>query len=427
MRSKRLSLGLAAVLAMFVAATLMRATRAAAQTAVILHNFNNNGTDGINPWGGLVFDSADNLYGTTLTGGADISGTAFELVRQAGGGFAERILHNFGSTASDGTFPNGNLIFDASGHLYGVTSAGGAHDEGAVFELARGSGGAWGERVVYSFKSTGKDGNIPPAGLVFDSAGNLYGATELGGASGDGTVYELSQNSGGGWSEKILLNFTGTNGDRPFGSLIFDSAGNLYGTTLQGGTFNDGVVFQLAPSSGGTWTETVLYNFGSVANDATRPTSNLIFDSGGNLYGTAVAGGTFGGGAVFELSPSGGGWSEAVLHSFPNFNGVDGTGPMGGLIFDASGNLYGTTSQGGSGPCVYFAIVGGCGTIFELTPGSGGTWTESLVYSFDFPSNENDAVPGPYAGLVLDSSGNFFGTTYGGGTNADGTAFGFKP
>jgi uncharacterized repeat protein (TIGR03803 family) len=188
------------------------------------------------------------------------------------------------------------------------------------------------EQVLYSFQNDGTDGIDPGPGLISDGAGNLYGTTIGGGAYNWGTVFELSPAAGGGWTEKVLYNFASVpDGANPYWWLIFDAAGNLYGTTFAGGTHNGGAVFELSPAAGGTWTEKVLYSFGNGAMDADAPQAGLIFDAAGNLYGTTEYGGTYYYGTVFELSPNGsGGWTEQVLHSFGN--GADGARPFAGLI-----------------------------------------------------------------------------------------------
>ncbi len=245
------------------------------------------------------------------------------------------------------------------------------------------------EKILHTFNNNGTDGAVPLAGLIFDAAGNLYGTTSRGGTgscfysgSGCGTVFKLSPNGGGGWTEQVLHYFSnnGTDGFQPLAGLIIDAAGNLYGTTATGGTHPGGTVFELTPAQGGNWTEKVLYNFCSQTNctDGAGPLAGLIFDAAGNLYGTTSAGGTYQDfGTVFELMPTkGGGWTEQVLHSFAP--GTDGANPSAGLIFDAAGNLYGTTSYGGTYTCDGTS----CGTVFEVSPKAGGGWTEQVLYNF---------------------------------------------
>jgi uncharacterized repeat protein (TIGR03803 family) len=328
----------------------------------------------------------------------------------------EKVLRSFGN-GTDGYAPSAGLIFDAAGNLYGTTQyGGGANAYGTVFELTPAGGGNWTETVLYSFRS-GTDGAVPGAGLIFDAAGNLYGTTTAGGPN-NGTVFELTPTTAGGWTEQVLYRFCSqancTDGQYPYGSLIFDAAGNLYGTTEFGGTYGAGTVFKLTPAAGGGWTETVLYSFGR-GTDGASPLVGLIFDVVGNLYGTTTFGGTYGAGTVFELTPTaGGGWTETVLHSFNPNNGTDGFNPYAGLIFDAAGNLYGTTYYGGS--------YGG-GTVFELTPAAGGGWTETVLRSF---GNGTDGF-WPYAGLIFDHAGNLYGTTEYGGTHNYGTVFELTP
>ncbi len=430
MRGK-LSIGLRATLVIFV--TLFTVSTWAASNEKVIYSFNfnsfnSNGRDGFSPLASLIFDSAGNLYGTTTDGGIHGGGTVFELTPTAGGGWTEKVLHNFSNNGSDGFWPTGGLVFDAAGNLYGTTYVGGGYycyggyKCGTVFELTRTTGGDWTEKVLHSFNGT--DGFYASGGLAFDAAGNLYGTTYGGGTYGDGTVFELTPNShvaDGGWTEKVLHSFNhhGTDGVYPYAGLIIDAVGNLYGTTVYGGTYDcypdycGGTVFELTPTAGGGWREKGLHNFGN-GTDGAYASGGLAFDAAGNLYGTTYGGGTYGDGTVFELTPNShvadGGWTEKVLHNFNN-DRTDGVDPNGGLIIDAAGNLYGMTYMGGS----Y-----GYGTVFELTPGAGGDWTEEVLHSFN--NNGKDGVD-PYAGLIFDSAGNLYGTTSGGGSYSHGTVF----
>jgi uncharacterized repeat protein (TIGR03803 family) len=282
----------------------------------------------------------------------------------------------------------------------------------------------------------GSDGGVPYAGLIFDAGGNLYGTTSGGGSSTYGVVFELSPPSGGSspWNETVLYAFTGVDdGESPLASLIFDSKGNLYGIAF-GGKAGYGVAFELTPPSGGSgpWNEAVLYTFHS-RSDGAYPYAGLIFDSKGNLYGTTSNGGdtsgsnckaTRGCGVVFELSPPTGGsgmWTETTPYSFTG--GSDGGYPDAGLIFDSKGNLYGTTGQGGNLSGSNCSGSSGCGVVFELSPPTGGTgsWTESVLYTFNGGGDGAD----PSAGLIFDAKGNFYGTAYSGGdmsgSNCSGT------
>jgi uncharacterized repeat protein (TIGR03803 family) len=357
----------------------------------VIHVFKGN-PDGSQSRAPLVFDQKGNLYGTTVAGGADNAGTVFEMSPRSGGGWDETVLYSFKTDGKDGTAPAATLIFDKSGNLYGTTSAGGANENsGTVFELSPSGNGGWSETVLYSFDRSG--GFQPTGALVFDQAGNLYGGTAFGGDQGWGIVYQLTPNGNGNWTETELASF-GENGDgtSPDGTFVFDQAGNLYGTVFSGTENGGGLVFELTPNGKG-WTENTIYTFESVD----EPGAGVIFDQSGNLYGTALSNGGIGDGIVFELSPNGkGAWTEKVLYSF---NGTDGKSPYGGLVFDRAGNLYGTTFEGGAN---------GYGVIFKLAPDGKGGWTETVLHSFHGTPGAN-----PWAGLILDASGNLYGTTAG--------------
>ena len=436
MHGKRLFIRLRVALAIIAATLFVTSTRAQTHENV-LYSFcaQTNCIDGFDPAASLISDAAGNLYGTTYQGGANNCGfpyngcgTVFELTPTAGGGWTEEVLHTF-SNGADGATPEAALIFDAAGNLYGTTQYGGAHGGGTAFELTPTAGGGWTEQVLYSFCSQTNctDGAYPPAGLIFDAAGNLYGTTWYGGTNsgpycpqGCGTVFELTPAAGGAWTEKVLYSFCSqtncADGDDPVAGVRFDQAGNLYGTTYQGGSYpcepsDCGTVFELTPAAGGGWTEQVLYTFGCCSG--VGPVGGLIFDAAGNLYGALFYGGTYYGGAVFELTPqAGGSWALTVLHSFGN--GADGDDPDTDLIFDA-GNLYGTTSKGGTYPC---NSGYSCGTVFELTPNGSGGWTEQVLHSF---GNGADGAF-PVAGLIV-AAGNLYGTTAQGGTSGGGTVF----
>ncbi len=407
MSGKKLRIGLRTALAIFAATLFVMSTWAAAQIQEqVLHSFGNGG-DGSQPAAGLIFDGAGNLYGTTYGGLVPSEGTVFELTPTAGGGWTEKVLHNFNNDGTDGNFPVAGLIIDGAGNLYGTTAFGGTNNLGTVFELTPAVGGGWTEKVLHSF-GNGWDGLEPQGSLLIDGAGNLYG-TCAGGTHHKGMVFELTPSAGGNWTDNVLYEFTGTDGAGPLANLIFDAAGNLYSTTAGGGTYNMGTVFELTPAAGGGWTEQVLYSFGN-STDGVNPYAGLIFDATGNLYGTTYLGGTYNQGTVFELSRSGGGWAEQVLHNF-NDNGLDGLGPESGLVFHA-GNIYGTTSSGG-----IYGNPGG--TAFELMPAAGGGWTEQVLHSFGSGTDGTTAV----GGLIFDSAGNLYGMTTYGGTYNFGTVF----
>jgi uncharacterized repeat protein (TIGR03803 family) len=374
--------------------------------------------DGILP-NDLISDESGNLYGMTQLGGAYGSGVVFELIPKDGK-WKEKVLHSFNPNSKDGFYPQGGLVFDKAGNLYGTTSQGGANNCdgdscGTVFELIP-NNGKWSEKVLHSFNFD-CNGYNPYATLILDSAGNLYGTTnESCTTIRSGIVFELIRNNGR-WTEKVLYNFPNDNAF-PDHDLIFDKAGNLYGTTIGGGTSGNGTVFELTPSRG-KWAEKVLYSF----DDIITTRSRLIFDKAGNLYGTTSEGGSptcvDGCGYFFELTPGKNGkWTETVVHNFIN-NGHDGYNPIAGLILDSAENLYSTTSAGGAvSVCVDF---GGCGTVFELIPGKNGTWTEKILHSFEL--NSKDGII-PYTGLIFSKTGNLYGSTSSGGTSTVGCGTG---
>ncbi len=368
-----------------------------------------NCADGGNSWSGLIFDQNGNLYGATASGGTFNRGTVFNLTPNADGSWTEHVLYSF-TGDTDGQSPEGDLIFDQEGNLYGTTSGGaGEWNGGVVFQLTPNADGSWNESVLYRFcsQTNCNDGINPSAGLIFDSAGNLYGTTTGGGRTA-GNVFELAPNANGSWTESVLYRFCQTDcndGINPSAGLIFDKKGNLYSTAL-GGVYGDGVVFKLVPHPKKSWTESVLHAFSDTIGDG-WPTAGLVLDAAGNLYGTTPQGGT-GCGKVFKLAPNPHGtWAESVLYQFAG--GMDGCQPYAGLIFDQSGNLYGTTLYGGNSACGF----GGCGVVFKLTPNLGGSWTESVLYSF---TGFTDGIS-PAASLIFDPAGNLYGTTERGGGN----------
>jgi uncharacterized repeat protein (TIGR03803 family) len=340
------------------------------------------------PRAGVIRDSAGNLYGTTYGGGAYNAGTVFVLSPTG----VETVLYTF-QGGTDAGWPYGGVIRDSAGNLYGTTVAGGAYGRGTVFMLSP----TGVETVLYSFQGSW-DGVQPQAGVIRDSAGNLYGTTSYGGAySSRGTVFMLSTTG----VKTVLHSFQpGGDGFKPCAGVIRDSAGNLYGTTTGGGHEN-GTVFKLSP----TGSEKVLHKFKGGTDGANPAFSGVIRDSAGNLYGTTSVGGATNTGTVFVLSPTG---LETVLYSFQG--GTDGANPQAGVIRDSAGNLYGTTMSGGA----Y-----GNGTVFQVSP----TGVETVLYSFQGGTDGAN----PQAGVIRDSAGNLYGTTYVGGANNAGTVFVLSP
>jgi uncharacterized repeat protein (TIGR03803 family) len=399
---------------------------AAAQESVVYSFDYGQIVDGNEPNASLISDALGNLYGTTVYGGAYANGAVFELSPAKGGGWTEQILYSFyGGTggALDPQNPLGSLIFDKSGNLYGTTVGGGTNNGGTVFELSPGTGGVWTEKTLHSFaygnQTAQTDSSQPQANLIFDAQGNLYGTSLTGGIDDNGTVFELSPGTDGAWTEKVLYNFTGNDiagdfdGFNPRGGLIFDAEGNLYGTTSEGGENGFGTAFELSPGKGGAWTEKQLCTFTGQPGIGAAPAAGLIFDSEGNLYGTThQGGGPTNEGTVFELSPNGGAWTYKLLWSFAG-GPSDGAQPYDTLIFDAQGNLYGTTLFGGpngdSALGGYFA-----GTVFELSPTNSGPWTETVLHNFYASTTDGYQ---PYDGLIADTAGNLYGTTYQGGAH----------
>jgi uncharacterized repeat protein (TIGR03803 family) len=354
-----------------------------------------------NPSEAFAMKSFSDCRMSALTFVAAAAILLFIFANNAAAQYTETILHDFDDNGVDGWPPQGNLIADANGNLYGVTIDGGAHGFGTVYELSPSSSG-WNETILYNFSNNG-DGGFPLAGLLLDSAGNLYGTTEVGGAHFNGTVYELSPTRGG-WTYSTLYSFqVWPDGYFPLSSLIMDGSGALYGTTSRGGPDNFGTIFKLSPSSTG-WTESILYAFTDGA-DGAWPRANLAMDPSGRLYGTATIGGSTNGscaslggcGVVFRLSP-GGGWHFSTLYTFGFTRGAE---PNGGLVLDASGNLYGTTTLGG--PCTRKQS---CGTVFRLSPTASGPWKLTVLYFFK--GYADGAYP--TSSLAMDAADNLFGT-----------------
>jgi uncharacterized repeat protein (TIGR03803 family) len=401
-------------LAISVLVLVLTVEHAASATTKIIYNFT-GGTDGEYLDTDLVMDSAGSIYGTSVQGGDFGSGTVFKL-SPSSKGWIHTVLYSF-TGGSDGGEPYKGVTLDTHGNLYGTTVTGGTSAGceggcGVVYKLTK-SEGKWVQSVIYSFKG-GDDGSGPGAGVTFDAKGNLYGMTPTGGLYGLGVVYQLKPKPDETWAFRVIHPFTGgaDGAGGSAGRMITDKAGNLYGVTTTGGASGNGVVFKLTSRAGGTWVLHTLYSFKGTP-DAGFPYGGLVFDSSGNLYGTTYYDGKNNLGSLYELVFERGSWSEKLLYSFTG--GSDGSGSIANLVFDKAGNLYGTTSEGGAG-C-------SCGVIFKLAPGSGRTWTESVVHRFQ-------GAPGgafAYNGMVGDGVGNFYGTTVHGGPTDDGTIYKFNP
>jgi uncharacterized repeat protein (TIGR03803 family) len=361
----------------------------------------------------LVLGADGNLYGTAASGGAHDVGVVFQLTPVTGGGWTESVLYSF-TGGSDGKNP-GTLIFGADGNLYGTAYNGGNANCpagcGTVFQLIPGSGTF---SVIHTFQGR-TDGHFP-RGLVFDAAGNLYGTTFQGGTSNAGLVYQLVPTTSGPWTENLLYTFMGgKDGTWPNPRLTLDSAGNVYGSTQIGGVAPNGygTAFKLSLISGAWKRMQIAYFIGGGAQGfGTYPNFGLIADGAGNVYGTTSGGGGGDSGNVFRLEPSplGGRWQLNVLHFF--LGGPQGSVPN-ALVRDSADNLFGTAFTGGSTNCPV-----GCGTIFRLQPASSGPWSFTSLYSF---TGENDGA-NPNS-LISDAAGNLYGTTAGGGSSGLGAVF----
>jgi len=360
------------------AGVVYRVDTASRQT--VLYSFT-GGVDGGNPYGTLIADSAGNLYGTTYGGGSFGGGTVYKI-----GPSGHQTLYSF--AGADGMNPYSSVTRDAAGNLYGTTLYGGAGSYGTIYKLDTAGHLA----VLYSFTG-GTDGGQPYAGVARDSAGNLYGTTLYGGAAGLGAAYKLDTTG----HETVLHSFTGgADGQSPTGAVVLDPAGNLYGTAFSGGAGAAGVVYKLDPAGN----DTVLYSFMNGA-DGGYPYAGVIRDSAGNLYGTTQGGGAAYGGVVYELDTSG---HEAALYSF--VGGSDGNYPYSGVTADKAGKLYGTTQQGGTGRI---------GTVYSVTS----TGQHTVLYSFPGTTDGGQ----PYAGVISDSAGNLYGTTFYGGEANSGVVY----
>jgi uncharacterized repeat protein (TIGR03803 family) len=404
---------------------------AQAQTFSVLHTFT-GGQDGWNPGAGFTMDSSGDLYGTTYVGRGGVGcGTAYQL-QHKGSDWVLNPLYLF--HGPDGCHPSARVVFGPDGVLYGTTYFGGLDGQGTAFNLRYPPSVCttalcpWQARVMYTF---GANAHLPGNGdAVFDAAGNIYNTTTEGGDGpqcfgggcdslyqcfgvGCGAVYELTP-SGSGWAEKVVHSFNRAGGDGadPVAGVIIDHAGNLYGTTLSGGNLNChapdgcGVIYQLTPSGSG-WVENILYTFQD-GSDGANPNGGLILDQSGNLYGTTNQGGTGQGGTVFELSPTQEGWTFQLLYSLSGLGG-----PNAPLTMDAAGNLYGTTGRDGT----Y-----GWGNVFKLTSSNFG-WTYTSLHDFTGGSDGLD----PFSNVIFDANGNLYGTASQGGAYGGGVAWEITP
>jgi uncharacterized repeat protein (TIGR03803 family) len=391
-----------------------------AQTASkykVLHSFG-NGNDGAGVFAGLARDAKGNLYGATTGGGAYGFGTVFELILEPGGTWSETLLHSFcpGPHCTDGSSPWDTPVLDRKGRLYDDTNGGG------IFQMTPGPHG-WRFKVIYPY--FGAEGDLPQSGpgggdLLLDAAGNLYGYFTHG-QNYNGAVGELSPGTHG-WKEKNLFDFclhprngVCLGGNDPGYRLAWDTTGNLYGVTMEGGADKAGVAYGLERTASGR-KEYVLHSFPAFSGDGYPPSAGVVVDGSGNVYGTTFEGGNGdNNGTVFELSRQPDGhWKETILYDFHNAD-QDGGSPMGGLVFDKAGNLYGTTTAGGDANCL-------CGVVFKMTPQSDRKWKYQVLHRFTGADGYD-----PVAGVVLDDKGNLYGTTSEGGPAGYGVVYEITP
>jgi uncharacterized repeat protein (TIGR03803 family) len=376
------------------------------------------GTDGAYPVAKLMLDSNGNLYGITNSGGnheCDSSlstgcGTVFRLTRHAGASWSESVLHVFSQTI-DGGNPSA-AIMDAAGDLYGATQYYGPFANGTLWQLKPNAGDVWSEQILHTFRGL-RDG-FWCFGLSFDYRGQLSGTTYAGGTNDDGLVFHLERQSDGKWRDVVLYDFAGgaNDGSSPGAAVSFAADGRLYGTTYEGGPHLTGTVFEMQHNSSG-WNEKPIYIFNGLpfgkSSDGTNPSTGVIVDKAGNIYGSTNYGGPDGVGTVYELRPNGeGGWSETLLHIFTDRADV---AYPGDLIFDPAGNLYSVAS----GRSTF-------GSVFKLSPTAGERWKITVLH--DFKGGADGATP---SGLVRDADGNFYGTTTYGGTSGFGVVFQITP
>jgi uncharacterized repeat protein (TIGR03803 family) len=413
-RSRRTRRSLLVLL--LTSAALLVCVPAIAQTFAVLHDFT-GGLDGRYPYAGVTIDHAGTLYGTASEGGPDENGAVFRLALKNGSWIFNPLYH---FVSGEGVNPLARVIIGPNGSLYGTTSSGpsGCGGCGTVFNLKPTATiptsviAPWNEKVLYQF-TDGSDGASPGNGdLLFDNAGNIYGTTFSGGdlqacgGFGCGVVYKLTPN-GGGWTQSVIHAFTGgSDGATPYSGLTPDSDGNFYATTVEGGAHGYGTVYKLSPTGSG-WTKTVLYDFQN-STDGKWPVGGLVIDVTGNLFGAAEVGGSGGGGTVYKLANPNGQWIFSIVYSFSGH-----AGPYSKLTMDAAGDLYGSTYGDGSA---------GVGMVFKLTR-SGSGWIFGLLHDF---TGGSDGMS-PLGGVALDASGRVYGTAQMGGAYGQGVVFQITP
>ena len=419
MRNKPIWRFLAAVIQVFGFVVILAPQPLAYADGVLEVIYSLDEEGGSYPSTDLVTDAQGNLYGMAVQGGEFGGGTVFRL-SPVPGGWEYTVLYNF-TGGKDGGQPYGGVTLDAAGNIYGSAVVGGKSQPGTcpsedgcgVVWRVSNVNGTWTQKVLHNFD--GADGYGPGGPVVLDASGNLYGMTAVGGAYGLGTIYQIQPGPNDKWALRVIHDFTGgiDGGAGSAGRLLVDETGSIFGVATIGGAYGQGVVFKLTAGANGKFKQDTLYSFRGEP-DAGFPYGGLVRDAAGNLYGTSYYAGAHGDGAVFQLSPHHNGrYKERVLYSFEGDEA--GAYPIGGLVLDGAGNLYGTTSEEGSAGC-------GCGTVYKIAP-VGDAWEHTVVYSF---TGTPDAAFS-YSGLLLDSAGNLFGTTVHGGEHNDGAVFKVTP
>ena len=379
----------------------------------VLHTFI-GGSDAWFPNGPLTLDSAGNLYGTSLYGGSTTAcggygcGTVFQLALKSGH-WGESVLYNFADfTSYAGAY--GPLVLDSSGNIYGIGTFAyyndGEYYGGELFQVLD-NAGAYTGSALHNFVGGNDDGAQPNPGLVRDSAGNLYGSTQVGGdLNNNGVVFQFSHDGDGNWTETLIYEFGQGKSSCPVGAMAIDKAGNLYGTTACGGAYGVGSVYRLSLAEG-VWTIESLYDFTPDVMCYSPEPGGLAMDAAGNLYVSTQYDGSYGVGMIFKLTPTVGYWKFSLIHSFTG--STDGGYPTGGLVIDSSGSIYGTTYTGG-----LFQY----GTVYKFAHGAKGGWTETVLHNFAGTSDGYNAQ-----GVILDSSDNVYGVAEYGGADLDGVAY----
>jgi uncharacterized repeat protein (TIGR03803 family) len=401
---------------------LLTSPHIASATETVLYSFQ-GGSDGALSYAPLIADSQGALYGTTIHGGIPSGGygTVFKLT-PSGSGYSESVLYAF-QGGYDGAYPFAGVIADKHGALYGTTYTGGPSGAGSVYKLTR-SHSAYSKTILYGF-SGGSDGATPQGTLYMDRAGNLFGTTTNGGTAGTGVVYELSPGASS-YTFRVIHSFQGGNdaANPQYGALVADASGALYGTTSIGGSPQSwGAVYKLTPS-GSTYQESIICAF--PYPNGSHPFGGLTIDVRGTLYGTTTQGGPSNTGTVFKLTPSGSGYLQTVLYAFQAASLYDGAAPQADILIDrATGSLYGTTQYGGTA---------GVGTVFKLTPfasptsighpgnDAGSGYLETVLHSFQGGTDGKN----PEAGFIQ-LNGVLYSTTFFGGGPGNGTVFSITP